>query len=117
MGAGLSPFPYALIFPQDEHERLLIERLGAAGVQVERRTELLAFEQTSDRVIARLQRPDGEQETCAAAYLAGCDGAHSIVREGLQIGFPGGLYEYLFYVVDVDAGGATVNGELHVALD
>src|SRR2546427_9795449 len=24
MGAGISPFPYALIFPQDEHERLLI---------------------------------------------------------------------------------------------
>ena len=27
MGKGLSPFPYAVIFPQDEHERLLIERL------------------------------------------------------------------------------------------
>src|SRR5580704_14678406 len=25
MGAGLSPFPYALTFPQDEHERLLID--------------------------------------------------------------------------------------------
>src|SRR6266436_1669037 len=24
MGASLSPFPYALIYPQDEHERLLI---------------------------------------------------------------------------------------------
>ena len=41
MGEGLSPFPYALIFPQDEHERLLIERLGEAGIQVERRTELI----------------------------------------------------------------------------
>ena len=29
MGRGLSPFPYAIIFPQDEHERLLIERLKA----------------------------------------------------------------------------------------
>src|SRR2546426_11104346 len=26
MGAGLSPFPYALGFPQDGHERVLIER-------------------------------------------------------------------------------------------
>src|ERR1019366_2581050 len=25
MDAGLSPFPFALIFPQDEHERLLID--------------------------------------------------------------------------------------------
>jgi 2-polyprenyl-6-methoxyphenol hydroxylase-like FAD-dependent oxidoreductase len=29
MGRGLSPFPFPLIFPQDEHERLLIETLGA----------------------------------------------------------------------------------------
>src|SRR5437016_10004284 len=29
MGADLSPFPYALIYPQDEHERLLIDRLAA----------------------------------------------------------------------------------------
>src|SRR5580700_262192 len=27
MGAGLSPFPYALVFPQDEHEQLLIDAL------------------------------------------------------------------------------------------
>src|SRR5882672_6588214 len=25
-GVGRSPFPYAVIFPQDEHERVLIER-------------------------------------------------------------------------------------------
>jgi 2-polyprenyl-6-methoxyphenol hydroxylase-like FAD-dependent oxidoreductase len=24
MGAGISPYPFALIFPQDEHERLLL---------------------------------------------------------------------------------------------
>src|SRR5712672_3595727 len=28
LGAGTSPFPYGLIYPQDEHERFLIERLG-----------------------------------------------------------------------------------------
>src|SRR5712671_6612484 len=39
LGASLSPFPYALLFPQDEHERLLIDRLAVAGVEVERRTE------------------------------------------------------------------------------
>ena len=30
MGAGFSPFPYVLDYPQDEHERLLIERLSGA---------------------------------------------------------------------------------------
>jgi 2-polyprenyl-6-methoxyphenol hydroxylase-like FAD-dependent oxidoreductase len=117
MGVGLSPFPYVLIFPQDEHERLLIERLAQAGVQVERRTELTAFEDTGSRVVAHLQSANGKQEMCEAAYIAGCDGAHSIVRQSLQIGFAGGIYDHLFYVADVQANGATMNGELHIALD
>jgi 2-polyprenyl-6-methoxyphenol hydroxylase-like FAD-dependent oxidoreductase len=118
MGAGLSPFPYALIFPQDEHEQMLVDRLAELGVHVERRTEFLGFEETTDRVRARLKRPDGPAETCEAGYLAGCDGAHSAVREVLGIGFPGGTYEHLFYVADVDARPSpAMNGELHVALD
>src|SRR5947208_1321457 len=40
MVEGLSPFPFALIYPQDAHERLLVERLEALDVEVERRTEL-----------------------------------------------------------------------------
>jgi 2-polyprenyl-6-methoxyphenol hydroxylase-like FAD-dependent oxidoreductase len=117
MGVGLSPFPYALIFPQDEHERLLVERLDQAGVRVERRTELIKFEETTGGIIAQLKLPDGEEESCRAAYLAGCDGAHSTVRQSLQIGFAGGVYDHLFYVADVQASGATMNGELHIALD
>ncbi|HEV2985716.1 MAG TPA: FAD-dependent monooxygenase [Vicinamibacterales bacterium] len=117
MGAGLSPFPYALIFPQDEHERLLIDRLAEAGVKVERQTELLEFEEAPDRVRVRLKRPDGALEVCEAAFIAGCDGAHSAVREALHVGFPGGLYAHLFYVADVEGGGTAMNGEVHVALD
>ena len=117
MGKGLSPFPYALIFPQDEHERLLIERLTACGVEVERRTELVNFEDSGDRVLARLKRSDGTTEPCEVAYIAGCDGAHSVVRQALRIGFPGGAYSHLFYVADVQAGGPVMNGELHLALD
>src|SRR6266516_5901985 len=43
VGSGLTPYPFLHIFPQDQHERLLIERLGAFGVAVERRTELVNF--------------------------------------------------------------------------
>jgi 2-polyprenyl-6-methoxyphenol hydroxylase-like FAD-dependent oxidoreductase len=117
IGAGLSPFPYALIFPQDEHERLLIDRLTEAGIEVERRTELVDFEDADGGVRARLKRPDGAWEVCEAAYVAGCDGAHSTVREALGIGFPGGTYAHQFYVADVDGSGAAMNGEVHVALD
>ncbi|MGH9810497.1 MAG: FAD-dependent monooxygenase, partial [Terriglobia bacterium] len=117
MGAGLSPFPYALVFPQDEHECLLIERLAGLGVEVERRTELLGFEEAAGRVRARLKRPDGNPDVCEAAYLAGCDGAHSTVREALGIGFDGGTYAHRCYVADVQASGAGMNGEIHVAVD
>ncbi len=117
LGAGLSPYPYALVFPQDEHEHLLIAQLAQLGLHVERRTELLAFEEKGDRIVAHLKRPDGSPETCSAAYLAGCDGAHSIVRQILQLDFPGGTYDHLFYVADVEAAGPVMNGELHVALD
>src|SRR5271166_4687923 len=117
MGKGLSPFPYMLMFPQEEHERLLIEHLIEGGVEVERRMELVGFENGGDGVLARLQQPDGAEEACKAAYLAGCDGAHSKVREVLKTGFPGGTYAHVFYVADVEATGPAMDGELHVALD
>jgi 2-polyprenyl-6-methoxyphenol hydroxylase-like FAD-dependent oxidoreductase len=117
IGQGTTPFAFALVFPQDAHERLLVERLDALGVKVERRTELVRFDQHSDGVRGVLKRPDGSEEICNAAYLAGCDGAHSIVREGLNIGFPGGTYEGLFYVADVEADGPATDDELHVDLD
>ncbi|HUY37054.1 MAG TPA: FAD-dependent monooxygenase [Pirellulales bacterium] len=117
IGERLSPFPFALVFPQDAHERLLIERLDALGVKVERRTELVRFEQQRESVRATLKRPDGSEEVCEASYLAGCDGARSTVREALAIGFPGGTYEGLFYVADVEASGPATDHELHVDLD
>ncbi|MEO8567078.1 MAG: FAD-dependent monooxygenase [Betaproteobacteria bacterium] len=117
MGAGISPFPYALVYPQDEHERLLIDRLAKGGVEVERRTEFLGLEERPGRVLAHLRLPDGAAQACETSYVAGCDGAHSTVREALAIGFPGGTYEHLFYVADVEGSGPLANGEIHVGLD
>src|SRR5438309_1180514 len=66
IGAGLSPYPFALVYPQDAHERLLVEHLEASGVGVERRTELLRFDQNRAGVRATLRRPDGSEEVCQA---------------------------------------------------
>jgi 2-polyprenyl-6-methoxyphenol hydroxylase-like FAD-dependent oxidoreductase len=117
IGEGLSPFPYALVFPQDEHERLLVDELSKLGIQVERQTELLAFEEKDNRIIAVLKHANGSEETCAASYLAGCDGARSTIRQTLHLNFPGGTYDHLFYVADVEATGEVLNGELHAAFD
>jgi 2-polyprenyl-6-methoxyphenol hydroxylase-like FAD-dependent oxidoreductase len=117
LGSQATPFPFPLIFPQDAHERLLIGQLEMLGVKVERRTELLRFEQDSTGIRATLRGPGGAEETCHAAYLAGCDGARSVAREIMGVGFPGGTYEGLFYVADVEARGPVTNFELHVDLD
>jgi len=117
MGEGLSPFPYALTYAQDAHEHLLIERLAALNVTVERRTELVRFDHDADGVRATLKRPDGSEEICEAAFLAGCDGAQSTVRDVLATGFPGGTYSGVFYVADVDATGPAADSEIHVDLE
>ena len=44
------------MFPQDQHEQLLIERLQAQGRSIERQTELLGFTDEGDQVAARLDR-------------------------------------------------------------
>jgi 2-polyprenyl-6-methoxyphenol hydroxylase-like FAD-dependent oxidoreductase len=117
VGSGVTPYPFLHIFPQDQHERLLIERLEALDVTVERRTELIGFVDHGDRIVARLRESDGGEHECEAHYIAGCDGARSIVRETIGTGFPGGTYRQIFYVADVIASGPAMNGELHVDLD
>jgi 2-polyprenyl-6-methoxyphenol hydroxylase-like FAD-dependent oxidoreductase len=114
-GEGISPYPYLLSFPQDDHEKLLGECLNAAGITIEWNTELMRFEDDGERVQAVLQH-DGAEETCETPYLCGCDGASSAVRHGLNLGFSGGTYEQRFFVADVRATGDAVNGDFNFCL-
>ena len=84
---------------------------------MERRTELVMVRNRDGCVHAVLKKPDGGEETCVAQFLAGCDGARSAVRHQIGVRFPGGTYEHVFYVADVDERGPVMNGELHLALD
>src|SRR5258708_21532804 len=116
IGEGDSPFPYMLILPQDRQEELLIEALDELGVTVERDTQLVSFEDHGTGITAQLATHDSfERIDCG--WIAGCDGAHSTVRETLNLAFPGATYKHVFYVADVQARGPTVNGELNLALD
>ncbi len=117
IGKGLSRFPFVVMLPQDLHEELLIERLAAEGVPVERAVELVGFEERSGGVRAHLRTAAGQESACEATFVVGCDGAHSTVRRSLGIEFPGGTYERTFYVADVQLRGPVANHELHVALD
>ncbi len=116
-GIDLTPYPYLFVYPQDQHERLLVATLKALGVEVERRTECISFEDKGDHVLSTLRLPDGLEKRFESAFIVGCDGARSIVRHGIGAAFPGGTYEKFFYVADVEASGPAANGEANIALD
>ncbi|MFC5512592.1 FAD-dependent monooxygenase [Massilia jejuensis] len=117
VGAGLTPYPFLHIYPQDRHERLLVERLAQAGLEVERNVSLSGFDEHGDHVVARLHDLHDVEERCAARWLIGCDGARSAVRNAIGVGFPGGAYRQMFYVADIEGDSPALNGELNVDLD
>jgi 2-polyprenyl-6-methoxyphenol hydroxylase-like FAD-dependent oxidoreductase len=117
LGTVVGPHPYAFIIPQDLHEEVLVEQLKGLGVEVERGTELLGFAQDGSGVTARIRPKSGAEETFRCAYLAGCDGASSVVREQLRVGFPGGTYHDVYYVADIEGTGPVFNGDINLALD
>lgn len=84
-----SPYPFALMIPQSETERLLEEMLNQHGVIVERGVEVTSVMQTIDYAQAELTKPDGDKETVVVHWLVGCDGAHSLVRHSVGVAFDG----------------------------
>ncbi len=76
LGERISPYPFMLTYPQDDHERFLIDKLTDAGGYVEWGTKLTGFTQDGYGVRTNLAHADGQMEA-AASYLCGCDGAHS----------------------------------------
>lgn len=115
MGEGMSPFPYLLFCSQDLHEAALCAELKKLGVTVERQVELQDFSQNKQNVVATVKTSAGF-ETIEADYMVGCDGAHSKVRHGLGLDFPGGTYSQVFYVADVQASGEAADAGLQISL-
>ena len=105
LGETTSPYPFMLTYPQDDHERFLLDRLAALGRQVEWRTALTALVRGPDGLHATLRHGDGRIEDAVADHVAGCDGAHSAVRKALGIPFDGGTYSQQFFVADVRIDG------------
>ena len=116
MGKDLSPFPYVLMLGQDENERIMGDRLRDWGIDIAWNTELVALEQHVDHVTTTIKQPDGTLRTVDSAYVAGCDGSRSAVRQMNGIGFPGAAYEQSFFVADTEATGPMVPNELNVYL-
>jgi 2-polyprenyl-6-methoxyphenol hydroxylase-like FAD-dependent oxidoreductase len=116
IGTGMSPFPYVLMLGQDDNERIMGDHLRLWGINVQWNTELVALDQHPGHVTATLRIEDGSTRTITAAYVAGCDGVRSAVREMSGIAFPGAPYEHTFFVADTEAQGPMVADELNVYL-
>jgi 2-polyprenyl-6-methoxyphenol hydroxylase-like FAD-dependent oxidoreductase len=112
----VSAFPFVLMLGQDDNERIMGDHLRGYGIDVRWNTELTALVQKSACVMATTRQPDGSTSTFAAAYVVGCDGGRSTVRELSGIGFPGAAYEHAFFVADTEATGSMVPGQLNVYL-
>jgi 2-polyprenyl-6-methoxyphenol hydroxylase-like FAD-dependent oxidoreductase len=83
-----SRFPYVLITPQYETERLLTARAVGHGAEIVEGAEVVGVRQDADGVDVDV-RVDGAVHTRRAAYLVGTDGVRSTVRSALDLPFPG----------------------------
>ncbi|HEY7357587.1 MAG TPA: FAD-dependent monooxygenase [Ktedonobacterales bacterium] len=111
-----APYPFTLSLPQSETERILAKHLAEMGVPVERQVELIGFAQDAQAVTATLRRADGHEEHVTAAWLIGCDGAHSAVRHLLNVPFQGAAYPEAFALADVRLRWPLPDNEAHMFL-
>jgi 2-polyprenyl-6-methoxyphenol hydroxylase-like FAD-dependent oxidoreductase len=107
-----SPYPTPLMLPQADTERILAERATGLGVTIERGVALDSFTVAGDHVDATLRHADGGTETVRTKWLVGCDGAHSTVRHGADIPFPGITYADECMLGDVQVDWGFPDGEL-----
>jgi 2-polyprenyl-6-methoxyphenol hydroxylase-like FAD-dependent oxidoreductase len=115
-GDKVTPYPFLLVLGQDDNERIMGDHLRELGASIQWSTELVSLSQQADFVTAVLKQPDGSQRNLTAAWVAGCDGARSVVRESCAIPFAGAPYEHVFFVADTEMTGTMVPDEVNVYL-
>lgn len=102
VGHVQSAYPHPLIIEQHDTERLLAAHLARLAVCVEWGTEATDVRVYDDRAEVVLRRAGGVTETATSAWVVGCEGTRSLVRERLGIPFEGARRANL-QVVQVNA--------------
>ncbi|MGW1678205.1 FAD-dependent monooxygenase [Saccharopolyspora sp. NPDC002376] len=82
-------FPFILITPQWQVERLLLRRAQNVGAEIRRGVQATGVRQDPAGVHVDVRLPDGTVDTLRARYVVATDGAGSIVRQNLGMPFPG----------------------------
>ncbi|GGE46703.1 hypothetical protein GCM10007276_24830 [Agaricicola taiwanensis] len=109
-------FNFMLALPQDRTEEILAQCLAERGIPVERGVSCVDVAAHATAAEAVLSGPEGREEV-EAGWLVAADGAHSIVRKALDIGFPGAPYPFEWSLADIDLGGDVEMDRGEIRLD
>ena len=106
--------PRMIIIPQSITEEIFERTLEERGHAVERRREVIGFEQKADRVEAIVRSEEAGEETIRAQFLVGCEGAHSIIRKESGFSFSGATMPLRFLLADVTVDWDAPDNEVQV---
>ncbi|ROO86082.1 2-polyprenyl-6-methoxyphenol hydroxylase-like FAD-dependent oxidoreductase [Actinocorallia herbida] len=95
-----SPFPYTLALPQARTEELLEAHARAVGARVLRGHRVTGLTEHPGSVTVHVDGPEGALDL-EAAYVVGCDGARSTVRQAAGIEYRGTPSTVLGWLGDV----------------
>ncbi len=112
-----STYPFVLMLPQSETEKLLNEYLKELKSHVERSLEFIEAAQEENKVISTIKHLDGKIETITSDWLIGCGGMGSAVRSTGKFLFPGHDLPEQFLVADAKMSSSLSKNEIHVFFD
>jgi len=96
-----TPFPQVILCPQFRTERILYDALEEeSSAKVRFSSEVTELEQGQESVEVRFEQ-DGQSGSVTASYAAGCDGAHSGVRDAIADSFSGQTYSAQAALADI----------------
>ncbi|HTR02280.1 MAG TPA: FAD-dependent monooxygenase [Thermoanaerobaculia bacterium] len=108
-----TPYRFIAMVPQNVTERLLLQELRRQGGDVDYENTFLSAEARDGRVQVTVDRR-GTPARLDAAFVVGCDGAHSAVRHLLHLSFDGASYRDSFLLADVETNAALPAAELQL---
>ena len=108
-----SHYQYIAMVPQNVTESILADQLHRKGGTIEHETTFVSATQLETYVDVELDH-NGTKEHVSAAFVIGCDGAHSKVRHILDLPFDGAQYDDLIMLADVGTNEALPVNELQL---
>ena len=111
-----SKYNYLLFVSQAETEAVLREALDTAGVRIEWGVTMTAFAEREhgSTVNVVIERQDGSLEQVECSYMISTEGAHSTVRQTLDLPFEGKSLDEQYALGDFYIDGDLSESDFHV---